>query len=49
MPLVAGYIVVVNLNLEWLDSSVVRVFGIYPEGPGFKSLSGHFSLLTQLD
>ena len=40
--LVTGYIIVMNLNLEWLDSSVVRVSGIYPEGPGFKSLSGHF-------
>ncbi len=31
-----------HLNLEWPDSSVVRASGIYPEGPGFKSLSGHF-------
>ena len=29
-------------NLEWPDSSVVRAFGIYPEGPGFKFLSGYF-------
>jgi hypothetical protein len=25
---------------------VVRAFGIYSEGPGFKSLSGHFHILT---
>ena len=43
---VAGYVIVVDLNLVWPDSSVVRAFGIYPEGPGFKSLSGHCYILN---
>ena len=37
---VAGYVIIVDLNSVWPDSSVIRAFGIYPEGPGFKSLSG---------
>ena len=44
--IVAGYVIVVDLNSVWLDSSVVRAFGIYPEGPGFKSLSGHFYMFN---
>ena len=44
---VADYVIVVDLNSVWLDSSVVRAFGIYPEGPGFKSLSGHFYMFNR--
>ena len=44
---VAGYIIVVGLNTVWLDSSVVRAFGIYPEDPGFKSLSSHFYMFNK--
>ena len=45
---VAGYIIVVDLNSVQPDSSVVRAFGIYPEGPGFKSLSGHFYMFNRI-
>ena len=46
--IVAGYVIVVDLNSVPPDSSVVRAFGIYPEGPGFKSLSGHFYMFNIL-
>ena len=44
---VAGYVIVVDLNSVRPDSSVIRAFGIYPEGPGFKSLSGHFYMFNK--
>ena len=44
---VAGYVIVVDLNSIQLDNSVIRAFGVYPEGPGFKSLSGHFYMFNR--